>query len=82
MLTKLCLRDIRTTIGKFAAIAAIIALFAFHKLNGVREGTVISALLVGFITRVANKRIGEQIQHLLQDHHPSHGPRANMPPAA
>ena len=26
MLTKLCLRDIRTTIGKFAAIAAIIAL--------------------------------------------------------
>ena len=64
------------------AIAAGLGFLLCGALTGVREGSLISALLVGFITRVANKCIGEQIQHLLQDHHPSHGPRANMPPAA
>lgn len=38
-------------------IAAIIALFAFHKLNGVREGTVISALLVGQLVKLFTKKL-------------------------
>ena len=38
-------------------IAAIIALFAFHKRNGVREGTVISALLVGQLVKLFTKKL-------------------------
>ena len=33
-------------------IAGILSLFFFHKLQGVREGTIIAALLVGFIARL------------------------------
>ena len=33
-------------------IAAILSLFFFHRLQGVREGTIIAALLVGFIARL------------------------------
>ncbi|MGL6200716.1 MAG: DUF6198 family protein [Lachnospiraceae bacterium] len=36
-------------------IAAGISLVFFHQLNGVREGTVIAALLVGFIARVLGR---------------------------
>ena len=40
-----------------AIIAAVLSLgFAGH-LNGVREGTVIAALLVGFIARVLGKKL-------------------------
>ena len=40
-----------------AVIAAVLSLgFAGH-LNGVREGTVIAALLVGFIARVLGKKL-------------------------
>ena len=33
-------------------IAGILSLFFFHRLQGVREGTIIAALLVGFIDRL------------------------------
>ena len=33
-------------------IAGVLSLFFFHKLQGVREGTIIAALLVGFIARL------------------------------
>ena len=33
-------------------IAGILSLFFFHRLQGVREGTIIAALLVGFIARL------------------------------
>ena len=39
-------------------IAAIIALFAFHKLNGVREGTLVSALAVGQIVKFYTRHLG------------------------
>ena len=38
--------------------AALIALFAFHKLNGVREGTLVSALAVGQLVRFYTRRLG------------------------
>lgn len=39
-------------------IAAAIGLVTFHKLAGVREGTVIAALLVGMIARFLKRKLG------------------------
>lgn len=36
-------------------VAAIVALFVFHRLNGVREGTVVAALLVGRLVGLFGK---------------------------
>ncbi len=44
-ITKVCF-DASMTI-----IAAVLSVIFFHQLNGVREGTIIAALLVGFIAR-------------------------------
>ncbi len=41
----------------FIVISCAISLLVFHKLNGVREGTVIAAFLVGYFTRFFNKHI-------------------------
>ena len=41
----------------FIALSCVISLVAFHALNGVREGTVIAAFLVGFFIRFYNRRI-------------------------
>ena len=41
----------------FIIISCAISLLVFHKLNGVREGTVIAAFLVGYCTRFFNKHI-------------------------
>ena len=41
----------------FIVISCVISLLVFHKLNGVREGTVIAAFLVGYCTRFCNKHI-------------------------
>ena len=41
----------------FIVISCVISLLVFHKLNGVREGTVIAAFLVGYCTRFFNKHI-------------------------
>ena len=38
-------------------IAAVLSLIFSHRLNGVREGTVIAALLVGFIARLFGRRL-------------------------
>lgn len=38
-----------------AVIAVILSLILAHKADGVREGTIIAALLVGFIARLINK---------------------------
>jgi len=37
--------------------SCIFSFILFHKLNGVREGTVLAALLVGTIVRIINKRL-------------------------
>lgn len=41
----------------FIALSTAISFIVFHKLNGVREGTVIAAFLVGFFTRFYNRHI-------------------------
>ena len=38
--------------------AAVIALFLFHSIKGVREGTIIAALLVGFVAKLLKKYCG------------------------
>ena len=40
-----------------AVIAAALSFLFFGKLNGVREGTIVAALLVGFIARVLGKKL-------------------------
>ena len=45
--------------------AAVVGLILYRALTGVREGTFISALLVGFIARTFNKQVGPHIQNLL-----------------
>lgn len=45
-----------------AATAAVLGLILYHALTGVREGTFVSALLVGAIARTFNKQIGPWIQ--------------------
>ena len=49
--TKICF-DISMTV-----IAGAISLYEVQQVNGVREGTVIAALLVGYIARVLSRRI-------------------------
>lgn len=43
--------------SSITVIAGSIALFAFHKLNGVREGTLVSSLLVGQLVKVITRRL-------------------------
>lgn len=38
--------------------AAVVGLFLYHRLAGVREGTVVAAVLVGMIARFLNRKIG------------------------
>lgn len=49
-----------------AAGAAVLGLLLFRALTGVREGTFLSALLVGTIARAFGKRIGGPVQALLE----------------
>lgn len=37
--------------------AAVIALFSFHKLNGVREGTLVTALLLGYLVKLMTRAL-------------------------
>ena len=45
-------------------IAAILTLLFTHRLNGVREGTIIAALLVGFIARLFGRKMAFLEEHL------------------
>lgn len=45
-------------------IAVILSLVLFQGLQGVREGTVVSALLVGFLSRLFKRWLGEAVQRL------------------
>lgn len=45
--------DATLTIG-----ACIISLILFHKVAGVREGTIVAALIVGLIAKFFNKKLG------------------------
>ena len=49
-----------------AATVAVLGLLLFHTLTGVREGTFISALLVGTIARLFGRLIGAPVQALLK----------------
>ena len=45
--------------------AAVLGLILYHQMAGVREGTFISALLVGMIARLLQAKIGKQVQTIL-----------------
>ena len=45
-----------------ALVAAVLGLVMYQELAGVREGTFISALLVGFLARTFQRLIGPQVQ--------------------
>lgn len=47
--------------------AAILSFVFFHKLNGIREGTVVCALLVGFIARLIGKKLEFLKQYLFPE---------------
>lgn len=47
--------------------AIIISFILFHRLEGVREGTVIAAVLVGMIARTLNRKIGPAINQYLSE---------------
>ena len=56
----MCIRD-RTKIifdSSMTIIAGVLSFAFWGKLNGVREGTIIAALLVGFIARLFGKHLG------------------------
>ena len=48
------------------AIAIVLSLIFFHRLEGVREGTVISAVATGFIVGFFNKRVSGPIRKLFR----------------
>ena len=43
--------------SSMTVIAGVLSIVFFGKLNGVREGTIIAALLVGFIARLFEKNL-------------------------
>ena len=49
-----------------AVTAAALGLLLYHRLAGVREGTIISALLVGMIARALHRVLNERVQPLLR----------------
>lgn len=49
-----------------AVTAAVLGLLLYHRLAGVREGTIVSALLVGMIARTFHSRLNGGIQRILE----------------
>ena len=49
-------------------IAVLLSLLLFRELQGVREGTVVSALLVGFLSRLFQRCLGTATQKLFVSH--------------
>ena len=49
-----------------AVTAAALGLLLYHRLAGVREGTIISALLVGMIARAVHRVLNERVQALFR----------------
>lgn len=50
-------------------IAILISFALFHNVQGVREGTIIAALLVGFISKCFNRTLGKTVQQLFYISH-------------
>lgn len=44
--------------SSMTVIAAVMGLILYHKLAGVREGTVVAAILVGMIARIFKRKLG------------------------
>lgn len=47
-------------------IAIVISLILFQSIKGIREGTIVAALLVGFISRLFNRLLGTSTQKLFE----------------
>lgn len=52
-----------------AVIAGILSLLLAHRLDGIREGTIIAALLVGFIARLFGRKLAFLTPVLFSDKH-------------
>jgi len=50
-----------------AIIAVLISCALYHHLEGVREGTIIAAILVGTVARTLNRKIGSSVNRILMD---------------
>lgn len=59
------------------AIAALLSLIFAHRLDGVREGTVIAALLVGFIARLFGRKLSFLDTLLFHPHREQQQPAAS-----
>lgn len=47
-------------------VAIVISLLLFQSVKGIREGTIVAALLVGFISRLFNRLLGASTQKLFE----------------
>ena len=57
------------------AIAAVISLAAFHGLNGVREGTILAAILTGQVVKLYTRLLDAPLRHILGQPPAEEGPR-------
>ena len=57
------------------AIAAAISLAAFHGLNGVREGTILAAILTGQVVKLYTRLLDAPLRHILGHPPAEEGPR-------
>lgn len=59
-------------------IAGVLSFAFWGKLNGVREGTIIAALLVGFIARLFGKHLGFIKEYLFRKSRMQNNPRQQI----
>lgn len=72
-ITKVCF-DVSMTV-----IAGLLSFLFVHRLEGVREGTIIAALLVGFIARVLGRQLEFLKPILFKEDYPASAPAAITP---
>lgn len=54
-----------------ALTAVVISLILYHQLAGVREGTLVAAILVGTVARTLNRKIGSHVNRILTGSSPA-----------
>lgn len=54
-----------------ALTAIVISLILYHQLAGVREGTLVAAILVGTVARTLNRKIGSHVNRILTGSSPA-----------
>lgn len=64
-----------------ALTAVVISLILYHRLEGVREGTIIAAILVGTVARTLNRKIGSHVNRILTGSSPAVTESQLLPPS-